>query len=69
MGTAIVTIKMTPAELHTIDEALRLYAYVGHQPPLIVMGEPFKHYTWNMDHEELWDRADQAEALRKDISL
>lgn len=69
MATATVTIKVTPAELHTIDEALRLYVYVGHQPPLIVMGKPFEHYTWSTDREELRDRADQAEALRKDISL
>ena len=69
MATATVTLKLSPGELHTLDEALRLYVYVGYQPPLVVLGCPFEHYTWGMNCEELRARAGQAEAIREQIGL
>lgn len=69
MVAATVTLKLSPGELHTLDEALRLFVYVGYQPPLIVLGEPFGHYTWNMTLDEIRARAEQAEDIRGQIGL
>ena len=69
MAAATVTLKLSPGELHTLDEALRLYVYVGYQPPLVVIGRPFEHYTWGMSCEEVRVRAIQAEEIREQIGL
>ena len=66
---ATVTIKLTSEELRTLDEALRLFVYVGHQPPLVVMGRPFEHYTWDMPLDEVRLRADDAEEMRRQLGL
>ena len=69
MANATVTIKASPGELRTIDEALRLYVFVGHLPSLVVLGKPFEHYTWDANLDELRARADQAEEIRNQIGL
>ena len=69
MATATVTFKLSPGELYTVDEALRLYAYIGHQPPLVVLGKPFEHYTWNATLDVIRQRAQQAEEIREQIGL
>lgn len=70
MAQAQVTLKVSPAELQTIDDALKMYAYanrfltksLGHKHPL----EGFQHNIRGGDARIL---VIQANKLRQDIGL
>lgn len=70
MAQAQVTLRVSPAELQIIDDALRMYAYAnrflykpeGHEYPL----EGFQHIVRGNDHRVLLM---QANKLRQDIGL
>lgn len=69
MAEAVVTIKLTPGELLTLDEALRLYVYLGQRLDDTTNLTPFDGYNWCMTGKEFKRRANQAGQIRKEVSL